>query len=346
MFYSSCSITKLKSLSSLFTSQLILNNSTSTQRLNFFEPSRRRSIVGCSLFQKESSVFVIDNNDTNRSRQVLFDTIFLQQTMVCEGGLLTTKRYYGKAEQPGDWYCDKCQSHNFARNLSCFNCKAPLEDNTKRVPRSRQPTAAERSGDWYCPECDARNFARSKACHRCEKPFDISIKRVPPLKEMAGDWYCPECNLHNFASNAFCFGCNTEYQESIERVKESVIHAQTGDWTCPDCDAHNFAKNSKCFACDAPYNANSATRVAKDVKPGDWYCEKCSAHNYPKNRKCFVCDRSNFGAVFRVEKHGETYQEWKARNDAHRQQLEKEMQNRSNQPSPTGRFSSTFPWIR
>lgn len=61
----------------------------------------------------------------------------------------------------GDWYCPKCNNHNFARNKICKDCatSGPVTN-----------VAALRSGDWKCKHCDGPpNFAKRASCYTCGK---------------------------------------------------------------------------------------------------------------------------------------------------------------------------------
>jgi hypothetical protein len=58
--------------------------------------------------------------------------------------------------RPGDWICQGCNAHNFARRDVCLRCR-----------RSR-PQPRLREGDWICPGCTAHNFARRQSCHQCK----------------------------------------------------------------------------------------------------------------------------------------------------------------------------------
>ena len=46
--------------------------------------------------------------------------------------------------RPGDWVCGKCQAHNFASRMLCFECQSVITEG--RI--------FYRAGDWHCPTCN------------------------------------------------------------------------------------------------------------------------------------------------------------------------------------------------
>mmetsp|Transcript_37350 Transcript_37350/g.105381 ORF Transcript_37350/g.105381 Transcript_37350/m.105381 type:complete len:87 (+) Transcript_37350:873-1133(+) len=67
---------------------------------------------------------------------------------------------------PGDWRCQECDFHNFARNTTCYRCDAEKpHDENEYGPRAFTDA---RAGYWTCPECSAHNMAGVEACLRCD----------------------------------------------------------------------------------------------------------------------------------------------------------------------------------
>ncbi|PKA51813.1 Zinc finger protein VAR3, chloroplastic [Apostasia shenzhenica] len=56
----------------------------------------------------------------------------------------------------GDWFCLKCNTVNFARNMYCFEC------------REARPTRQVTIAEWKCLQCGFFNYERNASCLRCD----------------------------------------------------------------------------------------------------------------------------------------------------------------------------------
>eukprot|EP00933_Yihiella_yeosuensis_P002998 TRINITY_DN10527_c0_g1_i1.p1 TRINITY_DN10527_c0_g1~~TRINITY_DN10527_c0_g1_i1.p1 ORF type:complete len:437 (-),score=68.19 TRINITY_DN10527_c0_g1_i1:107-1417(-) len=209
----------------------------------------------------------------------------------------------------GDWICESCGDHQFARNSSCRKCGAPKSngDDGRGFERDDRDDRSRRGGGYEAP------------------------RRPPPQRESRsafkdGDWNCPSCGDHQFARNASCRKCGTarpddnEYavdlppprEESTRDFKESTRDFKDGDWHCKSCGDHQFARNTSCRKCGAPKDGvqepdrepprrrysevpvPSAAPVfqARDigeVREGDWECPACGDLQFSRNTSCRRC---------------------------------------------------------
>jgi len=82
--------------------------------------------------------------------------------------------------RPGDWFCEECNEHQFARNRECRDCGAPRLrqascSETRSASRRRPPggplgvrkSPGWRPGDWQCSGCSGHQFARNTSCRYC-----------------------------------------------------------------------------------------------------------------------------------------------------------------------------------
>jgi len=82
----------------------------------------------------------------------------------------------GNSRRPGDWWCGKCNGHNYAYRVDCFKCAADKSEG-KSEPNAVVPNVGMRwAGDWDCPGCNAHCFASRMTCFKCgeQKPVDLS----------------------------------------------------------------------------------------------------------------------------------------------------------------------------
>jgi len=160
----------------------------------------------------------------------------------------------GSDLQPGDWLCEQCGHHNFARRKECQRefCKAPR-------PGAR--TLPSRPGDWDCEKCGEMNFAYRTECHRTDCKAPRPEKRVERPESSArgvggggygkamddGDWNCDKCGTLNFARRAECFNTACKAPRNERRVAPYVNNnLRPGDWVCKECDMVNFARRTVC----------------------------------------------------------------------------------------------------
>ena len=133
---------------------------------------------------------------------------------------LNGAREFKQEFRPGDWECDSCQAHNFARRDSCFKCdrgrsgrrsRSPIGRARRRSPIYRdyrdQPSYTYKEGDWQCPKCRFDNYARRTRCFKCDRMRSGGGSSRNASNYREGDWFCRGCGKDNFASRTECFRC-------------------------------------------------------------------------------------------------------------------------------------------
>jgi len=200
--------------------------------------------------------------------------------------------------KPGDWFCQSCGTHNFAKNAQCRSCGAPNPTGGMGgmmgcgggMMAMAGQNANFKPGDWICQACGNHNFAKNETCRKCGNPRPeeggpaaMQMKLLAAAGPMAklGDWMCPSCNDLNFARNEQCRSCG------FARPAEAGPQCQMkpGDFMCAACGKHNFAKYENCRNCGAPRPEGAGPQV----RPGDWSCGSCGAHNFARNPSCRSC---------------------------------------------------------
>jgi len=178
------------------------------------------------------------------------------------------------ALQPGDWLCEKCGHHNFARRTECQRefCKAP------RPPR---PSQIPRPGDWDCEKCGEMNFSFRTECHKADCQAPRPAGGGQPSARVAGP---PSVRRAGPPPGHGAGG----YGKALEN----------GDWNCDKCGTVNFARRTECFnnACKAPRSEGSSgggrfnPYDGQNLQPGDWVCKECDMVNFARRT---VCHRSS-----------------------------------------------------
>ncbi|CAE8617506.1 unnamed protein product [Polarella glacialis] len=247
----------------------------------------------------------------------------------------------------GDWNCDECGDHQFARNATCRKCGAPkpgeAEDDEgdregsrtsrggdrHREPASRTPVRDRgmKEGDWNCDECGDHQFAKNTACRKCGAPRpgegghdrgrSQTIRASSRQPEYAsrgpsdrgggrdkdfkdGDWSCASCGDHQFARNTTCRKCGEPRSDNdvddgyaaprpAPRAPENSRDFKDGDWTCGSCGDHQFGRNNSCRKCGDPKPVVSSNNQLS--KAGDWICPNpsCKDLQFEKNQECRRC---------------------------------------------------------
>eukprot|EP01004_Peranema_trichophorum_P007381 NODE_6157_length_919_cov_40.679648_g5566_i0.p1 GENE.NODE_6157_length_919_cov_40.679648_g5566_i0~~NODE_6157_length_919_cov_40.679648_g5566_i0.p1 ORF type:complete len:267 (+),score=31.25 NODE_6157_length_919_cov_40.679648_g5566_i0:62-862(+) len=90
--------------------------------------------------------------------------------------------------EPGDWICQTCDAHNFAKRGICFKCQTPKGGGGGGYNSGYGPDALPfEHGDWYCPSCETHNFARRANCFRCQAPRQDGGYGGPSAKRFKTD---------------------------------------------------------------------------------------------------------------------------------------------------------------
>eukprot|EP00930_Biecheleria_cincta_P001263 TRINITY_DN102403_c0_g1_i1.p1 TRINITY_DN102403_c0_g1~~TRINITY_DN102403_c0_g1_i1.p1 ORF type:complete len:516 (-),score=62.66 TRINITY_DN102403_c0_g1_i1:57-1604(-) len=201
-----------------------------------------------------------------------------------------------KGFKEGDWICESCGDHQFARNDACRKCGI-----VKPVVASNNQTS--KAGDWICPNPDCRDlqFERNMSCRRCGEPkpepgagapsvaafgkgksrvdFPTKVDPVPaapPRGHKPGDWTCSSCGDHQFARNASCRKCGAPKDESDNFQTPASPRGRATEYQ---------------FEVDRPPRSSSmdVTKGKGGFKDGDWMCEACGDHQFARNDSCRKC---------------------------------------------------------
>jgi len=111
--------------------------------------------------------------------------------------------------KPGDWICQGCGDHQFAKNETCRKCGAPKPEGNAMANMMMGGFGGRggmKPGDWNCPACGDLQFARNEACRKCGNPRPEGVGG-PEAALQPGDWLCPACGDHQFARNSTCRKC-------------------------------------------------------------------------------------------------------------------------------------------
>jgi len=214
----------------------------------------------------------------------------------------------GDKLKPGDWRCEACGDHQFAKNSECRKCGQPRSGDSLGM----------KPGDWHCPSCQDLQFARNTECRKCGTPNPDPAGSQAAMEaakeagyggamEKPGDWYCPNCADLQFARNQQCRKCGTanpdpEGSAALSQTRPNNVHEKPGDWYCPSCGDLQFAKNQQCRRCgtsnpdpNQTWKLSQAHSGGNNVleKPGDWYCPNCGDLQFAKNALCRKCGTKN-----------------------------------------------------
>jgi predicted RNA-binding Zn-ribbon protein involved in translation (DUF1610 family) len=221
----------------------------------------------------------------------------------------------GDKLKPGDWRCEACGDHQFAKNSECRKCGQPRSGDSLGM----------KPGDWHCPTCQDLQFARNTECRKCGTPNPDPAGSQAAMEagkeagyggamEKPGDWYCPNCGDLQFARNQQCRKCGTanpdpEGSAALSQTRPNNVNEKPGDWYCPSCGDLQFAKNQQCRKCGtknpdpeqsmALAQANGAKGSSKggQMKPGDWHCSGCGDLQFAKNTQCRKCGTPNYAMM-------------------------------------------------
>lgn len=116
----------------------------------------------------------------------------------------------------GDWNCEQCNDHNYARNTKCRQCGNPNPNPNAGQQRqynrnnNNKNSNIFRDGDWNCPSCNDHNYARNLKCRRCntDNPNPENASNYGKVAKRDGDWNCASCGFHNFSRNSSCKQCS------------------------------------------------------------------------------------------------------------------------------------------
>eukprot|EP00944_MAST-04C_sp_MAST-4C-sp1_P014441 g14441.t1 len=78
----------------------------------------------------------------------------------------------GRGGSNGDeWYCEQCNTSNFADRYKCRKCRAPKPGGRGRdFGGGSRPYKRQRREEWTCTQCGRSNFMDRQSCRNCRAP--------------------------------------------------------------------------------------------------------------------------------------------------------------------------------
>lgn len=219
----------------------------------------------------------------------------------------------------GDWYCQACGNHNFAKRVTCKSCNypkmtVPVTEAAARgygmqmgAPLVRvQPAPAPRPAMQPLPAmrpAPAPQFAGGGGA-----PAQSGNRRE-------GDWDCAKCGNHNFAYRDACKSCGAPKVQAPPppqpmRPVQTNVHRRDGDWDCVSCGNLNFHFRTECKECKTPRGGGphggqpgqhqvvvqqayapqpQPPPQQHQKRPGDWDCWVCGEQNFASRTECRKC---------------------------------------------------------
>lgn len=240
----------------------------------------------------------------------------IQQMMSMAGAAGGPKGGSNASMMEGDWICDSCGDHQFARNVACRKCGAPKSGgSTEAAPFSGRMNKANQipgafgmgsnasfgdfgggggsaqptiPGDWNCPACGDHQFARNQACRKCGAPKSGAGAGAAVGGGKGGKGGKGGAAAALAAMLEVFSGGGGSFGGYGPAAKGQMVE---GDWLCPACGDHQFARNMACRKCGAEKDTGAVLQQATTarIKPGDWICPGCGDHQFMRNMECRKC---------------------------------------------------------
>eukprot|EP01060_Flectonema_neradi_P000403 TRINITY_DN10262_c0_g1_i3.p1 TRINITY_DN10262_c0_g1~~TRINITY_DN10262_c0_g1_i3.p1 ORF type:complete len:410 (+),score=87.36 TRINITY_DN10262_c0_g1_i3:45-1232(+) len=195
----------------------------------------------------------------------------------------------------GDWYCQSCGNHNFARRNQCMACQQykmthpVIAKSTYNYPTGRSPygprmpgkVGPREVGDWECPNCYNFNFARRSSCKWC---FQSPTKyRSPPFPFQ----YPPHGQSFPHPSSG--------YYSGYGRQMGPYGGPSQYQWSPFDM-MHQVPPQFQQYGSSSSYNmyqypqGNRQWASQTDDPQSEWDCWVCGNLNFAKRSKCKSCE--------------------------------------------------------
>jgi inhibitor of KinA sporulation pathway (predicted exonuclease) len=126
----------------------------------------------------------------------------------------------------GDWYCENCNDHQYAKNLKCRQCGHPR-------PRS---IGNFKPGDWICQVCNGHQFASRVICRDCSTPKNENSKDANPKNANSKDANPKNTNQDSNSKEFYLVidfeaNCSSENARDHEIIEfpAVLVNAKTGE---------------------------------------------------------------------------------------------------------------------
>lgn len=143
----------------------------------------------------------------------------------------------GPKTRIGDWYCQQCGDHQFAKNIECRQCGAarPMDGSENLPPDSRMFLAAHEGLEEHAVEkflsCDEETQTAVIKRGSLQGARDQTAVLLARIRECGGggkgvaspgalDWYCPNCYDLQFKNNDICRICGTDRAFGVKDITQ------------------------------------------------------------------------------------------------------------------------------
>lgn len=242
------------------------------------------------------------------------------------GSMAMGKIGKGVGKMGGDWFCQKCGDHQFAKNMSCRNCGEPrptdgsenippdpetflsqhrLEDHVLAAFRSLDPDSQTqiicRGSLAGARDPNAVLLARIKEGQMARQSMGMGASMTPTRPLPGQDWYCPNCYDLQFKHNENCRICGISRDKGVTQLthldpanflKGHAIepHVVQQFNTLPHEVQQQVMSGGSLHGARDP-TAVLINRMSKTASQGrdDWFCQACGDHQFAKNAICRNC---------------------------------------------------------
>eukprot|EP01064_Diplonema_japonicum_P031235 TRINITY_DN5522_c0_g2_i1.p1 TRINITY_DN5522_c0_g2~~TRINITY_DN5522_c0_g2_i1.p1 ORF type:complete len:367 (+),score=75.99 TRINITY_DN5522_c0_g2_i1:911-2011(+) len=227
----------------------------------------------------------------------------------------------------GDWYCQGCGVHNFAKRAQCMSCGHM---------KLAHPTPGKDTSEWECPSCRSINPSRRVNCRHCLfNPMLAKQFMTHPLQYTRGG--AAAMSQHSYSHvhypqmpHAYGSGPGFGQPRSYSPYADSFRHSSHGmgfmgssagwgagpstpadsyygfdyyqqmkhaggpqdpmaDWDCWVCGHLNYAKRMQCKTCETEKDKALPRSGGGTPRPGDWFCMACQNVNFSRRQECKMC---------------------------------------------------------
>jgi len=229
----------------------------------------------------------------------------------------------------GDWFCQTCGDHQFAKNALCRNCGAvrPTDGSESKPPDAETFLAVHAGLEDHAiskfrsldPNSQLVIISRG-SLNGARDPNAVLLARIKEVERSQGivpsgpgggkgggitpgslDWYCPNCYDLQFRNNDSCRICGTSKEFGVKDISSfNPDNFLRGHQIEPHVVEQftNLSQEMKqaVMAGGSLHGARDPTAVlinrmvkAQCPREGDWVCPSCGDHQFAKNSSCRKC---------------------------------------------------------